>query len=404
MYIRRHMEKVLKDTLNEYPCVLISGPRQVGKTTMIQNLAEDFPREYVSLDDIALREQARSDPKLFLQTYKPPICIDEIQYAPELFPYIKMIVDKNRRAGDFILTGSQIYRLMRGVSESLAGRVGILNMQGISLSEKTLLANRKFLPDFEAYCNRKTQESLDASNIFEHIFRGSMPAVVSGRHSGVARFYSSYISTYLNRDIRDIAQVDEPKFFRFLTAVAVRTGQILNTTEIARDAEISLPTCQKWLNILETLGIIFYLHPYSNNLLKRTIKKPKLYFYDTGLVSYLARWNSPEALMSGAQAGAIFETFVVSEVVKTYYNDGLEPYLYYYRDTDMREIDLILEQNQELYPIEIKKSTTASRRIANTFKLIEKSGLKQGVGAVICLNDRFSAVDKNTLVIPISIV
>jgi len=398
------MGDVLRNVLKEYPCVLLSGPRQVGKTTLIQNLKESIHREYISLDDISLREQAKNDPKLFLQTYKPPICIDEVQYAPELFPYIKMIVDKNQRSGDFILTGSQIYRLMRGVSESLAGRIGILNMQGISLSETTLLENRPFMPDFEIYQNRKLKDIMDAPKIFEHIFRGSMPAVVSGKHSNTQRFYASYVSTYLNRDIRDIAQIDEPKFFRFLTACAARSGQIMNTTEISRDAEISLPTAQNWLGILETLGIIFYLHPFSNNLLKKTIKKPKLYFYDTGLVCYLTKWSNSSTLMSGAQAGALFETFVVSEVIKTYYNAGLEPFVYYYRDSDMREIDLMLEQNQKLYPVEIKKSATADKRTVNTFRLIEKSGLQQGTGGIICLSDRFGSLDENNLVIPIGLI
>jgi predicted AAA+ superfamily ATPase len=404
MYIARHIESVVTDLIKEYPCILISGPRQVGKTTLIQNLKEDIVRKYISLDDLALREEAKRDPKLFLQTHMPPICIDEIQYAPELFPYIKMIVDKNRKPGDFILTGSQIYRLMRGVSESLAGRIAIINMQGISLGEITGLANRPFLPDLEFYRNRKPNIALDTPSIFEHIFRGSMPAVVSRRHSETSRFYSSYISTYLTRDIRDIAQVDEPKFFRFLTAAAVRSGQILNTTEIARDAEISLPTAQVWLGILETLGIIYYLHPYSNNLLKRTIKKPKLYFYDTGLVCHLARWNTYEAMASGAQAGVIFETFVVSEIMKTYFNAGLEPFVYYYRDTDMREIDLLIEHNQKLHPVEIKKATKADPRIANTFKLIEKSGLSQGTGGIICLNDRLGAISADALTIPLTLI
>ena len=402
MYIKRHIESIVTDLLKEYSCLLVSGPRQVGKTTLIQHLQEDTPREYISLDDVALREEAKRDPKLFLQIHKPPICIDEIQYAPELFPYIKMIADTNRRAGDFILTGSQIFRLMRGVSESLAGRVAILNMQGISLSEVTGLPNHPFLPDLDFYRDRKPLDIFDAPAVFKHIYRGSMPAVISGLHAGTARFYSSYISTYLNRDVRDITHVDEPKFFRFLTAAAARTGQILNTTEIARDAEISLPTAQSWLNILETLGIIFYLYPYSNNLLKRTIKRPKLYFYDTGLVCHLARWNGVEAMTAGAQAGALFETFTVSEIIKTYFNAGLDSFVYYYRDTDMREIDLLIEQNQKLYPIEIKKTTRGDRRIANTFKLIEKSGLTQGVGGIVCLNDRLGALSQNTLIIPIT--
>ncbi|MDR3263763.1 MAG: ATP-binding protein [Clostridiales bacterium] len=404
MYIKRHIEQVVSSLIKEYPCILISGPRQVGKTTLIENLQEAVPRTYISLDDIAVRDMAKNDPKLFLQIYKPPICIDEVQYAPELFPYIKMIVDKNHRAGDFILTGSQIYRLMRSVSESLAGRIAILDMQGIALSEIIGLPNRPFLPDFDDYVDKTLPANIDAPFIFERIFNGSMPLIVSGARSDTAFYYSSYITTYLQRDIRAIAQVDEEKFFRFLTATAVRSAQILNVTEIARDAGISLPTAQGWLDILETLGIIFYLHPYSNNLLKRTIKKPKIYFYDTGLVCFLSKWNSANAMMTGAASGALLETFAISEIMKTYINAGRRPFIYYYRDSDMREIDLLIEQNQKLYPVEIKKASTIDKRITGTFRLIEKSGLKQGSGAIICLNDRFNAIDRKTLIIPIGLI
>ena len=402
MYIKRHIEAVVTDLLTQYPCILISGPRQVGKSTLIQNLKEDKPRDYISLDDMALRLAAKSDPKTFLQDHKPPICIDEIQYAPELFPYIKMTIDKHHRPGDFILTGSQVFRLMRGVRESLAGRIAVMKMQSFSLSEITGLPNLEFIPDREAYIKRNQKEALDSPAVFDRIYRGGMPEIVSGVRKDPAMFYSSYIATYLTRDVRDIAQVDEPKFFKFLTAAAARTAQILNVAEIARDAEVSVPTANAWLSILETLGIIYYLHPYSNNLLKRTIKKPKLYFYDTGLVCHLTRWTSSETLANGAQAGAMFETFAISEVMKSYFNAGREPYLYYYRDVDMREIDLLLEQNQMLYPVEIKKSAVIDRRIEGTFKLIRKSGLKQGMGAVICLNDRLSSISEDTLTIPIT--
>ena len=402
MYIKRHIETVVTELLSQYPCMLISGPRQVGKTTLIQNLHEDKQREYITLDDMALRTAAKADPKTFLQDHKPPICIDEIQYAPELFPYIKMIVDKTHRPGDFILTGSQIYRLMRNVRESLAGRIVLLNMQGFSLSEITGLPNLQFIPDRDAYIARNQKEPLDSPAVFKRIYTGGMPELVSGAHSDPARFYSSYIATYLARDIRDIAQIDEPKFFRFLTAAAARTAQILNVADIARDAEISVPVANSWLNILETLGIIYYLYPYHNNLLKRTIKKPKLYFYDTGLACHLARWISAEALMNGAQNGAMFETFAVSEIMKSCFNAGRDPYVYYYRDIDMREIDLIIEQNQMLHPVEIKKTAHVDRRIAGTFKLIERSGLKQGMGAVICMNDRLGSINEDTLTIPIT--
>lgn len=402
VHINRHMEAVVSKILTEYPCVLISGPRQVGKTTLVKSLKEERPRKYVTLDNIAHRQLAKTDPEMFLQTYAPPVCIDEVQYAPELFPYIKIIVDNNRRPGDFILTGSQIFRLMHGVSESLAGRIAILNMQGIALSETTGICNHPFFPDLESYRNRIPNETVDAPAVFRRIFRGSMPAVISGERSDLDLFYSSYISTYVERDIRDIAQVDEARFFSFLTAAAARSGQILNAAEIARDADISLPTAQNWLGILETLGIIFYLHPYSNNLLKRTVKKPKLYFYDTGLVCYLTKWSSAETAMVGASSGALFETFVVSEIIKTYHNAGIRPFLYYYRDSDMKEIDLVIERNRHLHPVEIKKAASITdQRISKSFRILEKSGLDMGMGAVICLTNMIGAIDRNTLTIPI---
>jgi predicted AAA+ superfamily ATPase len=404
MYIKRHLEAVLSEIIKQYPCVLLSGPRQVGKTTLVKHLS-DTARRYVTLDDLEIREIAKNDPKGFLQRFKPPICIDEIQYAPELFPYIKIHVDSNQRAGDFILTGSQIYRLMRGVSESLAGRIAILNMQGFSQSESLELANRPFLPDFNAFMKRKLSPVPDMVAMFERIFKGSMPAVVTGQYPDPARFYSAYLSTYLQRDVRDISRgIDELKFAKFLTAAACRTAQILNAAEMARDADIDSATAANWLNILETLGIIFYIHPYSNNLLKRTVKKPKLYFYDTGLVSYLCKWQSAQTLMVGAQAGAVLETYVVSEIVKSYYNDGREPFIYYYRDTDAKEIDILLEQDGKLFPIEIKKSVSADKRDAKAFSVISKSGLIQGTGAVISFRDTFLPLSPELLLVPIAFI
>jgi len=405
MYITRHLESVLSGLTAHYPCVLLSGPRQVGKTTLIQNLPDAGEREYINLDDLDLRTMAKTDPKGFLQIHKPPVCIDEIQYAPELFPYIKMIVDTNRRPGDFVLTGSQIFRLMRGVSESLAGRLAILNMQGLSQSELTGLPNRPFFPAFEDFTDRRLKPMPDAPTMFRQIFRGEMPAVVTGLYPDAARFYSAYLSTYLQRDIRDISKgIDDLKFASFITACACRTAQILNVAEIARDAGIDVSTASNWLNLLEMLGIIFYLHPYSNNLLKRTVKKPKLYFYDTGFVAYLCKWASPETLMLGAQSGAVFETFVVSEIVKSYYNEGLEPFIYYYRDTDAREIDILIERDRTLFPIEIKKSGSADKRDARAFSVIKKSGLAQGAGAIISIRDTFVTSGADLLLIPASLL
>ncbi|MCL2281487.1 MAG: DUF4143 domain-containing protein, partial [Dehalococcoidia bacterium] len=245
----------------------------------------------------------------------------------------------------------------------------------------------------------------DAPTIFKQIFRGGMPAVVTGLYPDAARFYSAYLSTYLQRDIHAItSSIDELKFTSFLTACACRTAQILNVAEIARDAGINVATASSWLNLLETLGIIFYLHPYSNNLLKRTIKKPKLYFYDTGFVAYLCKWALPETLMLGAQAGAVFETFVVSEIVKSYHNAGYEPFIYYYRDTDAKEIDILIERDLTLYPIEIKKNGSANKRDVKAFSVIQKSGLASGTGAIISIRDTFVSDGADLLLIPVSLI
>jgi predicted AAA+ superfamily ATPase len=405
MYIKRHIEAVLTDLLSQYPCVLISGPRQVGKSTLTEKIPNASKYKYVTLDDDEFREAALSDPKLFMQLHQPPICIDEIQKAPKLFSYIKMNIDKTHRPGDYILTGSQIYKLMTGIDETMTGRIALLDMQGISISETTGLSNRPFLPDLEAYRDRKPQVSMDARAIFDRIQKGSMPSILTGQYLDTARYYSTYLTTYLQKDINDlIPGIDTLKFRKFITACACRTGQLKNVHAIAEDAEITAVTATNWLNVLETIGIIFYLYPYSNNLLKRTVKTPKMYFHDTGLVCYLCKWRDGDTAAVGAQAGTLLETFAVSEIIKTYYNAGLEHYIYYYRDVDNKEIDLLIEHGQKLYPVEIKKAAIVDKRVASAFKVIEKSGLSQGTGAVLCLSDTLGALNQDTLTIPVALL
>mgnify|MGYP000529675055 CR=1 FL=1 len=357
-YIKRNLEKIVSQVTKEYPVLLVTGPRQVGKTTMLQKLMEGTDRSYVSLDDLNERSIAKTDPELFLQLHKPPVLIDEVQYAPELFTYIKIYVDKNHKPGAFWLTGSQVFKLMQGVQESLAGRVAVLSLTSLSQAEISGGTMKPFTVDLEDLSERqKEREQADTREIFERIYQGSMPAIVSGINSNSQLFYSSYLSTYIERDVRELSDaIDSLKFLRFITAVAARCGQMVNAAEIARDADINQTQAKDWLTILETLGIIFYLHPYSNNLLKRLVKTPKLYFYDTGLVCYLTKWSSAETLECGAMNGAILENYVVAEIRKTYLNCGKEPYLYYYRDKDAREIDIVLEHDGILNPIEIKKT------------------------------------------------
>lgn len=402
-YIARNLEKVVLEVTKEYPVVLVTGPRQVGKTTMLQKLMEGTDRNYVSLDDLNERNLAKTDPEMFLQLHKPPILIDEVQYAPELFVYIKIHVDKYHNAGDFWLTGSQVFKRMSGIQESLAGRVAVLSLTSLSQAEICGGEMQPFTLDIEELsARRKERTEADTGVIFDRIFRGSMPAIVSEKNSNSQIFYSSYLTTYIERDVREVSDaIDSLKFLHFITAVAARCGQILNIAEIARDADINQKQAKNWLGVLETLGLIFYLHPYSNTMLKRLVKTPKLYFYDTGLVCYLTKWSSAETLQSGAMNGAILENYVVAEIRKTYLNCGKDPYMYYYRDKDAREIDIILEHDGVLNPIEIKKSANPGSELIKVFKLLDKSSAKRSKGAVVCMKPELSAIDRENYIVPV---
>lgn len=402
-YIPRNLEVIVKQVTEEYPVVLVTGPRQVGKTTMLQNLMENTGRGYVSLDDLSERSLAREDPELFLQLHKPPVLVDEVQYAPELFTYIKIYVDTHHEPGAFWLTGSQVFKLMDGVQESLAGRVAVLSMTSLAQAEICGSTMTPFKLDLNTLKEREqTRIPADVNEIFQRIYRGSMPAIISGQNSNSQIFYSSYISTYIERDVKELSDaIDSLKFYRFITAAAARCSQMLNVSEIAQDADINQKQAKDWLRILEKLGIIFYLHPYSNNLLKRLVKTPKLYFYDTGLVCYLTRWSSAEVLESGAMNGAVLENYVVSEIAKTYMNSGREPYMYYYRDKDAREIDIVLEHDGVLNPIEIKKTSNPGTELTRVFRLLDKASVPRGKGAVVCMKPGVGAIDRDNYIVPV---
>ena len=409
MYIPRHMERIVTELTQQYPAIMIVGPRQVGKTTMLEHLMseEGRGRKKVTLDDLAERELAKTDPKMFFQLHKPPLLIDEVQYAPELFPYIKMMVDERKQPGDFWLTGSQLFKMMEGVQESLAGRVALLHLSPLSQSEILGCSeNVPFQIDLDVLSLRQEQVSpCDTPAMFQRIYRGGMPALVTGKYDSANIFYSSYIDTYMERDVRRLSSgIDSLKFLRFLRASAARTGQQVNYKGIADDAEIDQATAKSWLHILETLGIVFLLQPYSNNVLKRTVSTPKLYFYDTGLVCYLTRWTSAETAMEGAMNGALLENYAVAEVVKSYQNSGLEPFLYYYRDADAKEIDLLLERDGKLFPVEIKKMATPPKKLTKVFDLIDKSPLQRGTGAVLCMADKLGVFDRDNLIVPITLI
>lgn len=407
-YIKRNMEDIFLALNKQYPAILVTGPRQVGKTTMLQKLItlEDHNRNYVSLDDLNDRALAKSDPAMFFQIHQPPILIDEIQYAPELFTYIKIHVDKYQHTGDFWMTGSQLFKLMSGVQESLAGRVALLHLSPLSQQEVYSSQSGAFTLNIDALAVRQQAiEPASAPEVFNRLFLGGMPALVSKKYKERNIFYSSYINTYLERDVKDLSgSIDSLKFLNFITAVAARASQMVNYKGIADDCDIDQTTAKSWLRILETLGIIFYLHPYSNNVLKRTVKTPKLYFYDTGLVCYLTKWSSAETAMNGAMNGALLENYTVSEIEKSYRNVGKEPYLYYYRDKDAKEIDLIMEGDGRLHPIEIKKTATPEKKMISNFSVIEKAPLQRGTGAILCLSEKLGAFDKENLIVPIGLI
>jgi predicted AAA+ superfamily ATPase len=407
MYLRRTLQDFLKKASKQFPVLLVTGPRQVGKTTILQHISTD-ERKYVTLDDPGMALLAREEPALFLQRFKPPVLIDEIQYAPQLLPFIKMHVDKHQTAGAFWLTGSQQFQLMQGVSESLAGRVGILNLLGLSLRE--MLGNAEsddpFLPTPKILDKRlKTSSKITLEGIYNIIWRGSFPAIALNKKGDRDLFYSSYIQTYLQRDVRALAKVgDEGVFLKFLRAAAARTGQLLNMSDMSRDAGISPVTAKAWLSILETSGIIYMLEPYFTNVTKRLIKTPKLYFLDTGLASYLTEWSSPETLEAGAMSGSIFETFIFTEILKSYWHNGKRAPIYYYRDREGKEIDLLIVQDNIFYPIEFKKTASPSKDSIKNFKMLEQLDASIGTGGVICLCNTLLPISTNDQAIPVYIL
>lgn len=402
-YIRRDLEDKIQSLTKEYACILITGPRQVGKTTVLKQMMQP-DRQYVSLDDMEERRLAKNDPALFLQMHDLPIFIDEVQYAPELFSYIKIAVDNGAAPGSFWLTGSQAFKMMELAQESLAGRVAILHMP--SLSQHEIYGQGKNVPfqlDLDSLKARRTQGTpTDMSGLYQRIWKGSMPGLVSGKFSDRDVFYSSYLQTYIDRDVSElISRVDKLQFRDFIRAAACRTGQLLNVHDIANDVGVSDDTAKRWLQVLEKSEVIFYLRPYSNNLLKRTIKTPKLYFFDTGLVAYLTRYTSPEILASGAINGAILENYVVSEVLKTYHNDAKECLLWYYRDKNSNEIDMVMESNGQLHPLEIKRSVNPGSELVGAFTVLDKGAVPRGRGAILCMRPELSAVNAENYIVPI---
>lgn len=402
MYIKRTSEDVIKKLSKQFKVVLVTGARQVGKSTLLKHC--DKNRNYVSLDDLSERELAINEPKLFLETHKAPLIIDEIQYAPNLLSYIKLIVDKSDKKGQYWLTGSQQFHLMKNVSESLAGRVGILDLMGLSLAELSQTPNNKpFFPDLE-YIEEKRENhnNYSTSDIFKIIYNGSFPALNNqDEFQDRNAFYSAYIRTYIERDIRDLSSIsNEMKFLNFIRVVAARTGQVLKYSELANAVDISEPTAKTWLSVLVSSNIVYLLKPYYRNITKRMTKMPKIYFLDTGLCSYLTGWSSPEVIEKGAMNGAFFETFVVSEILKSYRHNGERPLIYWYRDTQQKEIDLLIERDGKLHPIEIKLTSNPNKSMLKHFKVLDN----QGYGGLICMRESDIPLTEDVSAIPVNYI
>jgi hypothetical protein len=403
MYVTRTLEAFVMKAAQQFPVVLLTGARQVGKTTLLRHLSQGT-RAYVTLDDPLVLNLAKSDPALFMQRFPPPVLIDEIQYATELLPYIKMAADRAGAPGLFWLTGSQQFHLMKGVSESLAGRVAVLHLLG--LSRRELLGQgldaSPFVPTPEEIARRTTQAPLTLKELYRLIWRGTLPAIALNDAVDRDLFYSSYVQTYLQRDVRDLARVgDELAFLRFLRAAAARTAQILNLAELARDADVAPNTAKNWLSILQAAATIHLLEPYHTNITQRLVKAPKLYFLDAGLAAYLTEWASPETLEAGAMSGAILETWIVAELLKSYWHTGRRPPFYYYRDKDLREIDLLLVQDGIVYPLEIKKTASPGREVVRHFGALERLGLSVGPGGLICLTEQALPLTATAQSIPV---
>jgi len=396
-YYSRHIEAALRRAVESFPVVLLTGPRQVGKTTLLEHLREEG-RRYVTLDDIVVRSQAREDPALFIRQYPPPVLIDEIQYAPDLLSYVKMEVDRRKQNNLYWLTGSQQFHLMANVTESLAGRVAIVNLLGMSWREKEKLPG----PDAPALLDAAGPTGAAVrqgtpEELFGTIWQGGFPALVSGVSGDWELYYRSYLQTYVQRDVRDLKNIgDLEQFTRFLRSCAARTSQVLNLSDLADDVDVSVKTIKSWLSVLEASYQIYILRPHFDNRLKRLIKAPKLYFLDTGFCCYLTGWLQPEALQHGAMAGPMFETFVIGELLKRYWNHLKEAPLRYYRDREKREIDLLVETEREIYPIEVKLGATPRSEWIDAFGCIR--GYARG--GVVCQADSIREIRNRVHVLP----
>lgn len=411
-FIKRHAEKTIERLSSSYPAVLITGARQTGKTTLLKKITDSQNIQYLTFDDPIEEQSAKNDPKSFLEFHPYPFMFDEIQYIPDLFRYLKIQIDQNRQNGMYFLTGSQQFKLMETASESLSGRIGIVQLYPLSAREIREDENSEsFIPTKDFILARNSllkQRDSNVKKTWLSIYTGGYPEVVKGNVLP-KDFYANYLKTYIERDIKKLTQVaDEMQFLQFISVAAARTGQLVNYSDISKDCGISEVTAKKWLSLLVSSGLVYLLQPYSANIEKRVVKTAKLYFMDTGLAAYLTRWSNPDVMQSGAMAGAFFETYVISEIIKSFSNNGEKPPIYFYRDKDKYEIDLLIEQNNILYPVEIKKTATPSSDDAKNFFITKRiKNIKIAQGIIICNCSQVLNVknkDSSVLAIPVEYI
>ena len=419
LYIHRTIENKIDEMYGNFPAILITGSRQSGKSTLLQYITNNKKQKIneVSLDDLMERTKAIEDPEAFLREHGVPLIIDEFQYAPNLLSYIKITIDearKNEMFGDgkevgtlYYLTGSQIFETMENVTESLAGRVGIIDLYPLSTREICREKEEIFIPDINIIKNRKVLKYEYMNNIFERIFRGSYPELYKNENINIETFFSSYLRTYIERDVRKIVNIqNEPKFMKFISSLAARTGQELNSSDIAKEVGIDSETISKWIGILSNTYIIYLLQPHMNNNVGRIVKRPKIYFMDTGLACYLTGYVSSETLQRSSYSGQIFETYIVTEIIKSYTNNQRDPkkHLYYYRDNNGKEIDLLIINEDYIYPVEIKKGANIGKEAIKNFNIVNKFEMKSPNGIVISLSKDIHAIDENNYIVPIEYI
>lgn len=404
--LERHASNAIQELFSQFPAVMVTGARQTGKSTLLKLISEQNRIQSLTFDDMEEENSAKADPKTFLELHPSPYFFDEVQYVPNLFRYLKIEIDRNRHNGMFLLTGSQQLHLMAKATESLSGRIGIVQLYPLSAREicKDSFCE-PFIPTKEYIIERSKaflHNEFSSEKTWRQIFTGGYPEVVTGNVSA-KNFYSNYLKTYIERDIKNLSNIgDELTFLRFIGVAAARTSQLVNYDDMAKDCGISVPTAKKWLSLLHTSGLVYLLQPYSANVEKRVVKTPKLYFMDTGLAAFLTKWTSPDVMRSGAMAGAFFESYVVAEIIKSFANKGLDAPIYFYRDKDKIEIDLILEQNGTVYPIEIKKTGTPSKTDAKNFFITNRlKNVQVAQGIIVCNAPSVVSVTSDAIAVPI---